>query len=90
MNVKRTEYQQTCFDSIHSLLDLMGIPAVTHFVNQCGAMQSSELGNDSRQAYHQLMSRNFHLVHQSAQLIELQSINNTNDVQTYALLHNVG
>jgi HD-like signal output (HDOD) protein len=90
MNVRRTGYQQPCFDSIHSLLGLMGIQAVTHFVNQCETMQNSELGNDARQAYHQLMSRNFHLVHQSAQLIKLQGMNNTNDIQTAAVLHNVG
>jgi hypothetical protein len=35
------------------------------------------------------MSRNFHLVHQSAQLIELQGMNNTNDIKTAAVLHNV-
>jgi hypothetical protein len=42
MNAKRTGYQKSRFDSIHSLLGLMGIPAVTHFVNECKTMQSSE------------------------------------------------
>ncbi len=86
MNVRRTGYQQPCFDSIHRLLGLMGIQAVTHFVNQCETMQNSELGNDARQAYHQLMSRNFHLMHLSAHLIELQGMKNTYDFQTAALL----
>jgi len=90
MNAKRTGYQKPRFDSIHSLLGLMGIPAVTHFVNECETMQSSELSNDARQAYHQLMSRNFHLMHLSAHLIELQGMKNTHDFQTAALLYNVG
>jgi hypothetical protein len=38
MNAKRTEYQKPRFDSIHSLLGLMGIPALTHFVNECETM----------------------------------------------------
>jgi hypothetical protein len=79
INSKRTGYQNPRFDSIHILLGLMGIPAVTHFVNECETMQSSELSIDAQQTYHQLMSRNFHLMHLSAHLIELQGMKNTYD-----------
>jgi hypothetical protein len=90
MNAKRTGYQKPRFDSIHNLLGLMGIPAVTHFINECETMQSSELSNDAQQTYHQLMSRNFHLMHLSVDLIELQGMKNTYEFQKAALLYNVG
>lgn len=90
MNAKRNGRKRPRLDSVHNLLGLMGIPAVTDFVNQCKTMQHSELSNDVHQAYHQLMSRNSHLVHQSAQLIELQGMDNTHEIQAAAMLHNAG
>lgn len=90
MNAKRNGRKRPRLDSVHSLLGLMGMPAVTDFVNQFQSFQSSGLSNDTRQAYHQLMSRNFHLMHQSAQLIELQGMDNTHENQAAAVLHNVG
>ncbi|MFT5662655.1 MAG: HD-like signal output (HDOD) protein [Gammaproteobacteria bacterium] len=90
MNDNRNGNRRPRLDSIHSLLGLMGIQAVTQFVNQFETMQSSELSYNTRQAYHQLMSRNFHLMHQTAQLIKLQGMDNTHDIQTAAMLHNAG
>jgi HD-like signal output (HDOD) protein len=88
MNVKRNGKKQPRLDSVHSILGLMGIPAVTHFINQFQTLQNSGLSKDIRQAYHQLMSRNFHLMHQSAQFIELQGMANTHEIEAAALLHN--
>lgn len=90
INGQRNDSNRSRLDSVHSLLSLMGIPAVTNFVNQLQTLESSGLSDYACQAYHQLMSRNFHLVHQSAQLIELQGMNNTHEIQAAALLHNVG
>lgn len=90
MNAKRNGSKRPRLDSIHSLLSLMGIPAVTSFVSQFQSLNSSEVSNDTRRAYHQLMSRNLHLMHQSAQLIKLQGMDDTHEIQAAAVLHNVG
>jgi HD-like signal output (HDOD) protein len=90
VNAKRNGKKQARLDSIHSLLGVLGTPAITEFVTRFKSIGSSELSSDVRQAYHQLMSQNFHLMHQVSQLIELQGMDSTHEIRAAALLHNVG
>ena len=90
VNAKRDNSKRSKLDSIHSLLGLLGTPAITEFITGFKSIENSELSSDLRQAYHQLMSQSFHLMHQAAQLVELQGIDNSHEFQTAALLHNVG
>lgn len=90
VNANRSGHKRPRLDSIQSLLGLLGTPAVTDFVRQYKTLSDLALSNEIRQAYHQLISRNFHLMYQATQLIELQGMETTNEICAAATLHNVG
>lgn len=90
MNAKRHASKRPYFNSVHSLLSLMGITAVTAFVKQFQPLHKSGFSLNTQQSYHQLISQNFHLMHQSAQLIKLQGLRNTNEIKAATGLQNIG
>ena len=89
MNAKRNDIKRPYINSIHGLLGLMGIPAVTQFIEAFDSFERSEVNSDIHQAYQQLVSRNFHLMRQSSVLIRLQGMDYTAETQAAALLYNV-
>ncbi|MCP4874571.1 MAG: HDOD domain-containing protein [Gammaproteobacteria bacterium] len=77
-------------DSVHAALSLLGDSAIADLVMQHKVLNESHLYAPGRQAYHQLMSRTYHLLAQLDHFIGSQGIRAIHEIRSAALLHNVG
>ena len=76
--------------SIHSALCLLGDSAIADLVMQHEVLEQTQPDALRRQSYHQLMSRNHHLLSQLDTFIRVQGIKSIREVRSAALLHNLG
>jgi len=77
-------------ESVHGALSLLSDSAIADLVMQHKVLDQTHPDALRRQAYHQLMSRSFHLLAQLDRFISLQGIHAIHEIRSAALLHNIG
>ena len=90
VNGKLRQAGKTPVETIHSALSLLGDSAIADLVMQHKVLDQTHPDALRRQSYHQLMSRNYHLLAQLEAFIRLQGIQAIREVRSAALLHNLG
>jgi HD-like signal output (HDOD) protein len=80
---KRTE-------SVQAALSLLSDSTIADLVMQHKVLHETHPDALRRQAYHQLVSRSYHLLAQLDYFISLQGIGAVNEIHSAALLHNIG
>ena len=81
---------KTRAESIPAALNLMGDSAIADLILQHKVLNETHTEAQTRQAYHQLMSRAMHLLAQLKYFASLQGISVVDEIRSAALLHNVG
>ena len=77
-------------ESVQAALSLLSDSAIADLVMQHKVLHETHTDALRRQAYHQLISRSYHLLAQLDYFISLQGISAVNEIRSAALLHNVG
>ena len=77
-------------ESIQAALSLLSDSAIADLVMQHKVLDETHPDALRRQAYHQLVSRSYHLLAQLDYFIGLQGISAVNEIHSAALLHNIG
>ena len=77
-------------ESVHAALSMLGDSAIADLVMQHKVLHETHPDALRRQAYHQLVSRSYHLLAQLDYFISLQGISAVNEIRSAALLHNIG
>ena len=75
---------------MQAALSLLSDSAIADLVMQHKVLHETHADALRRQAYHQLVSRSYHLLAQLDYFISLQGISAVNEIHSAALLHNVG
>ncbi|MCP4982572.1 MAG: HDOD domain-containing protein [Gammaproteobacteria bacterium] len=90
VNSKLQDGGKNRVDSVHAALSLLGDSAIADLVMQHKVLNETHPYAPGRQAYHQLMSRTYHLLAQLGHFVSSQGISAIHEIRTAALLHNVG
>jgi len=77
-------------ESVQAALSLLSDSAIADLVMQHKVLHETHPDALRRQAYHQLVSRSYHLLAQLDYFISLQGIGAVNEIRSAALLHNIG
>jgi len=77
-------------ESVQAALSLLSDSAIADLVMQHKVLHETHTDALRRQAYHQLVSRSYHLLAQLDYFISLQGISAVNEIHSAALLHNIG
>jgi hypothetical protein len=77
-------------DSVHAALSLLGDGKIADLVMQHKVLGETHPDALRRQAYHQLMSRTYHLLAQLESFVSIQGIRAINEIRSAALMHNIG
>ena len=77
-------------ESVQAALSLLSDSAIADLVMQHQVLHETHTDALRRQAYHQLVSRSYHLLAQLDYFISLQGIGAVNEIRCAALLHNIG
>jgi len=77
-------------ESVQAALSLLSDSAIADLVMQHQVLHETHPDALRRQAYHQLVSRSYHLLAQLDYFISLQGISAVNEIRSAALLHNIG
>jgi hypothetical protein len=77
-------------ESVQAALSLLSDSAIADLVMQHKVLDETHPDALRRQAYHQLVSRSYHLLAQLDYFIGLQGISAVNEIHSAALLHNIG
>ena len=76
--------------TIHHALNHLGDSAIVDLVTQHKTLSDIYPETEIQQAYHQLMSQNFHLLSQLEYLITIQNVRSVREIRSAAILHNLG
>jgi HD-like signal output (HDOD) protein len=77
-------------ESVQAALSILSDSAIADLVMQHKVLLETHTDALRRQAYHQLVSRSYHLLAQLDYFISLQGISTVNEIRSAALLHNIG
>ena len=77
-------------ESVHAALGLLGDGAIADLIGAHPVLERKIADPGLRQAYHQLISRSYHLQALLRYFLSLQGIRSIREVQSAGLLHNVG
>jgi HD-like signal output (HDOD) protein len=86
----RLQHSNKRAESVQGALSLLSDSAIADLVMQHQVLHETHPDALRRQAYHQLVSRSYHLLAQLDYFISLQGIGAINEIRSAALLHNIG
>jgi len=76
--------------TVHDALGFLGDSAIVDLITQHKTLSEMHPNIEVHQAYHQLMSRDYHMLSLLEHIIAIQGVRSVREVQSAAILHNIG